>query len=210
MHPFVSILYFFFVLIAMGVVSEVLLSVLFVLLSTLALVIRPKQFLVMVIRLKWIFLSILMIYAYATPGEFVSYLPATFAPTIEGLYQGALQVMRLSSALATMTLLLMTSSKVQLISALYMLCRPLKYLGCNVERLAVRLVLTLEYVDEIALHQRHAISFDRLDELNAGVITHQKSKMVNIEDLPFHTADKMLLLLLMLLIATFIFIKLLH
>jgi len=102
-------------------------------------------------RTRWIMLSLLVIYAWATPGGGVWEGIAEFSPTWEGLAEGLLQLARLVFALAGLSILLGLLTQQQLIGGLYALARPLCYLGVSRERLAVRLALTLHYAETAML-----------------------------------------------------------
>jgi energy-coupling factor transporter transmembrane protein EcfT len=100
-------------------------------------------------RTRWIMLSLLLIYAYATPGVAVWASLAQFSPTNEGLTDGLMQLCRLAFTLAGLAILLNLLPRQQLISGLYVLTYPLRYVGLSRERLAVRLALTLEYAESV-------------------------------------------------------------
>lgn len=98
-------------------------------------------------RTRWIFISLLLIYAYVTPGVPCWAPLGAFGPVCEGVMDGLLQLMRLLVVLAGLAILLSWLSLAQLISGLYTLAYPLRYLGLARERIAVRLALTLEYAE---------------------------------------------------------------
>lgn len=98
-------------------------------------------------RARWLMLSILLIYAYATPGEFVLGLPDWIAPTYEGLQTGAMQMARLAVMLAALSLLLATSRREDIMVGVYLLLQPLRILGFDPVRFSARLWLTLHYVE---------------------------------------------------------------
>lgn len=106
-----------------------------------------REFTKLIKRARWLLLSILLIYAFATPGEYVPGIPDIIAPTYEGLRGGLMQALRLISMLAALAWLLSGCTWEQLMSGIYMLLLPLKPLGVNPERFAVRLWLTLYYVE---------------------------------------------------------------
>lgn len=106
-------------------------------------------------RTRVIMLSLLLIYAYATPGTAVWAALAQFSPTWEGLADGLLQLCRLAFALAGLAILLGLLSQQQLVGGLYTLAYPLRYLGLSRERAAVRLALTLHYADTATLDVAH-------------------------------------------------------
>lgn len=98
-------------------------------------------------RTRWIMLSLLLIYAYSTPGQPLLDALGGFSPSREGLNDGVLQLMRLLAALAGLAILLDRLHRQQLIAGLYALFAPLQWLGLSRERLAVRLALTLHYAE---------------------------------------------------------------
>ena len=97
-------------------------------------------------RTRWIMLSLLLIYAYSTPGQALPESLGAFGPTREGLADGVLQLVRLLAALAGLAILLRLHRQ-QLISGLYTLFAPLQWLELSRERFAVRLALTLHYAE---------------------------------------------------------------
>jgi energy-coupling factor transport system permease protein len=107
------------------------------------------EFVKLLRRARWLLLSILLIYAFATPGEYVPGIADAIAPTYEGLRSGAMQALRLVTMLAALAWLLAGCSREQLMSGIYMLLLPFKPLGANPERFAVRLWLTLYYVENV-------------------------------------------------------------
>jgi len=115
-------------------------------------------------RTRWIMLSLWLIYAYTTPGDTLFSLP--LSPSVDGLQEGGLQMMRLLVALSGLAILLDRLHRQQLISGLYSLFGPLQYLGLSRERLAVRLALTLHYAEVAMLR---SVSWqESLRSLNAG------------------------------------------
>lgn len=108
---------------------------------------RPSKFLNIVQRTRWILISLLVIYAFATPGMYLFPQAGSLSPTMEGLRAGALQIWRLLALLAALALLLRTTGMDALLSGLYTLMKPLKPIGVNAERVAVRLWLTLRYAE---------------------------------------------------------------
>jgi energy-coupling factor transport system permease protein len=116
-----------------------------------ALAVSGKRLHILLRRTRWIMISLLIIYAYATPGEAVWPTLAQYSPTHEGLIEGLQQLCRLASALAALAILLNLLSQAQLISGLYTLAFPLRVLGLSRERIAVRLALTLYYAESAML-----------------------------------------------------------
>lgn len=100
-------------------------------------------------RLKWFFLSIIIVYAWFTPGEPVTssaWLSERYLPTVTGLEEGALRVVALLLMISFVTFLIHKTAREELVSAIVSLCIPLKWFGVSVERFALRISLTLEKV----------------------------------------------------------------
>lgn len=112
-----------------------------------AVLLSRRKFLQLVRRTRWIILSLLLIYAYITPGHALLGDLGALSPSVEGLTDGVLQLTRLVAALAGLAVMLEGLSRQQLIAGLYTLFMPLQWLGCSRERLAVRLALTLHYAE---------------------------------------------------------------
>jgi len=115
-----------------------------VVLLLLAIKLCSEQMSSLIKRTRWIMVVLLFIYAYTTPGGAVLSQFGTWSPTWEGLSDGATQLGRLLSVLAGLAILLTLLPQARLISGLYSLMYPLRWLGLSRERFAVRLALTLE------------------------------------------------------------------
>ena len=154
MHPFVKFISFIFTLLFMGYLSASCVWIMCIVLCSFAIWLDGVSFLRIVKRMKWLFISIFFIYAFGTPGEYVQYVPASIAPTKEGGVLGILQIAKLLIAFATLNILFSTSSKEQLMSGLHLLLSPLNLLGINTNRFTARLLLTLDYVEELAAKEK--------------------------------------------------------
>jgi energy-coupling factor transport system permease protein len=102
-------------------------------------------------RTRWIMLSLLLIYAWSTPGQALYEPFGAFSPSREGLQDGLSQLLRLLAALAALAMLLDRLHRMQLIAGLYTLFAPLQWMGGLRERFAVRLALTLHYAEATML-----------------------------------------------------------
>lgn len=98
-------------------------------------------------RTRWIMLSLLVIYAYTTPGDPLLENLGAWSPVREGLVDGTTQLLRLLAALASLAILLDRLHRLELISGLYSLFAPLRWLVLSRERCAIRLALTLHYAE---------------------------------------------------------------
>ncbi|HVS26821.1 MAG TPA: CbiQ family ECF transporter T component [Burkholderiales bacterium] len=99
-------------------------------------------------RARWLFLSLLVIYAIATLGELLWPQVGAASPTVEGLREGALQAWRLLCLLAALAWFLAGTPRDALIGGLYRMLHP--FFGNHAGRIAVRMALTLDYAEQAA------------------------------------------------------------
>jgi energy-coupling factor transport system permease protein len=165
MHPFVKIACFFFLLLLLQYLSPSSIAVLCGLICLLAAVLNLPHFSQLIKRMRWLFLSLLLVYAYATPGEYLAFLPLNVAPSFEGLHLGLMQIGKLLIAVASLSALFASASKSQLMAGLWTLLSPLRLVGLNVERFTVRMLLTLHYVEQMAVQPKLKLDFSQLDKL---------------------------------------------
>lgn len=151
MHPVIRVVCFLLFSIALarpdteqlGFALILIISLLFILPSE-----GMKQAFSMVKRLRWLLLSVLVIYGWFTPGpSFNLPLPDYLQPTRPGIEAGLLRILTLILILLAVGGLLVMTGRQQLIAALYWLLAPLRLFNWQPERFAVRLALTLEYVE---------------------------------------------------------------
>jgi energy-coupling factor transporter transmembrane protein EcfT len=112
-------------------------------------------------RMRWLFLSIAVIYLWLTPG--VPLIPgvqafAAWLPTVEGLWQGGLRIISLALMVTAASLLLSVTSREEVIGALHWIMAPLALLKFPRERFAVRTALSLEAVSRVQSHVRAALA----------------------------------------------------
>ena len=148
LHPAARILLWFGWAVAVEVATQSPLIILAVATAT-AFLFAPFriQFLRLLRRTRWLLAVLLLTYAYALPGTALWPDLAWASPSMEGLQQGALRTGRLALMLAGLALLLATTSRPRLIFGLYVLAKPLTSLGFDRRAFAVRLGLTLDYVE---------------------------------------------------------------
>jgi len=165
------------------------------LLLALACAINAAWLLTLLRRLRWIMFSLLLIYAYATPGSAV-WTPsawqsfAQFSPTVEGLTEGALQLGRIICVLAALAVCSIFLPQQKLISGLHTLGYPLRFFGFSPDRLIVRLALTLHYA-EAALLEKKQDWHTRLQLISTPLAAHTPNNVVPIEleIIPFKIRD---------------------
>lgn len=130
-----------------NVVSDAALFLIAVVLMLVLLIYRVHGTVKVLFRLKWLLLSLVLVYAFNTPGEYPQQWPVAFAPTYEGLHQGGVQLLRICMMMAGLTLFTATTNRQQVMAGFYTLLWPFKILGFSAERFAARLWLTLYYVE---------------------------------------------------------------
>ncbi len=196
MHPLIKILCFILVLLLISMVNSTMLFFMMLCFFVMVFILKIHTFLHAVRRMRWLFLSIFMIYAFGTPGELIPNFPVHFAPTFEGLQSGLVQIERLLIALAALSLLLTSSPREQMMLGMYMIMSPFKFLGLNVERFAARLMLTLDYVEELAANDKDNFSFRHLDQIDEYIKCLPQANTVLFQKLPFSLVDKIMMVLL--------------
>ena len=120
-------------------------------------------------RLRWLMLAILLVYGWWTPGEALFPVSAMLSPTVEGVQLGFMRMLVLVLIVAAVHLLLQRTGREQLLAALMQLFTPFSSRKCR-ERIAVRIVLSMEAVSQIQplLHRTlsgHSIMSQRLSGL---------------------------------------------
>ncbi|WP_410498187.1 hypothetical protein [Chitinibacter sp. S2-10] len=96
-------------------------------------------------RMRWLLLAVLGVYAWATPGLYL--FPLWFSPTIEGLFLGFDQVLRLLIVMGSLQIMLTHLDKGDIVSGLYYFSRPMGLFGVSARLVALRLTLTMEFAE---------------------------------------------------------------
>lgn len=99
----------------------------------------------MVWRLKWLFLSILLIYVFFTPKVSASLTP--FSPYVYLLLPGLFRILVLINLILAVNLLIKTTTKEEILTSLLWIFSPLRLIHINLERFLLRAVLTIEYIE---------------------------------------------------------------
>lgn len=94
-------------------------------------------------RIRWILISLLLIYSFETPGN--PLFPS--GPTADGLVSGGMQAWRIILTIGLLAFLQGATSREKMLSGIYTLLLPMKR-WIRVDRIAVRLLLTLHYAEE--------------------------------------------------------------
>lgn len=119
-------------------------------LALLAVLANARGLIRLLRRTRWLLLSLILIYGFSSPGTALDPAWGGLSPTWEGLRAGALQAWRLAALLTALSVLLATTSRDDLLQGLYVLLRPGRRFGLDVDRVALRTWLTLDYADRLA------------------------------------------------------------
>jgi energy-coupling factor transporter transmembrane protein EcfT len=192
MHVLIKFLLLLSIAVALTHLSTAYQIVLFVFLVTGAVLSHLKSFTNMLRRVRWLLLILLIIYAFSTPGEYVSGFPVEFSPSYEGIRTGLMQVVKIIMMLAALSVLLTTTPREQLIGGIYQLLKPFGMLKVDAKRFAVRIWLTMHYVESKTFKNQQTLSPSKtleaieLDDINDPMDTMRE---ITISIMPFTRLD---------------------
>lgn len=109
----------------------------------------PLKITLLLRRVRWLLLAIVILYGWFVPGTPLLHALGAWSPSVEGLQQGLLRVAALCGIVAAVYLLLATTPRGALVAGLLWFGRPLRRVGIDDRRFAVRLVLALEAVPQV-------------------------------------------------------------
>lgn len=161
-----------------------------VLVVVMALRWAPERFLRTLPRVKWLMIALGLVYGWTTPGEY--YWSAWFSPTHEGVWMGFAQMTRLLVIIASLQVLLTNMKRPAIFAGLHVLARPLEWVGVSRNRMALRLTLTLEMMEQL-LEDRHSIKH-LMYELQRPLDQHAE-RVVSLSILPVSWIQQCFLLL---------------
>lgn len=144
LHPASLILLGFAFLLAASTRSGTALLAIGLTTGVAAMMFARPHFSLILRRSRWLLLTMLVLFGWMTPGTPASGLPAA---TQEGLMLAAEAIARLLIAIATVAFLLVALAPPALVTGLRSLLVPFARLGDFRDRLAVRLMLTLQEVE---------------------------------------------------------------
>lgn len=98
-------------------------------------------------RVRFLLLAIVVLFAGFTPGEALVADWPLLSPTREGVALALIHAGRLLAVVAAVAVLLEVLPAARLVGGLHVLCGPLRWIGVPPERVAVRLLLVLRYVE---------------------------------------------------------------
>ncbi len=113
--------------------------------------------LMMLRRMRWFLFSILIVYCWFTPGEPLVQSTAvdSWLPTYEGMISGIQRIIALAIVIASVSLLLRSLSRQQLLAAIHFLARPLQIIGVKPETVALRMILVFDAMSEVQAMMSH-------------------------------------------------------
>lgn len=100
----------------------------------------------MLFRLKWLLISIVVLYLFLIPYETIQYSDSfNFSILLPAFYRIAV----LCVIIFSVNILLKTTTKEQIISAMAMLMQPITKVGVNLDSFLVRTYLTMNFVAKL-------------------------------------------------------------
>lgn len=117
-------------------------------------------------------------------------LLGNLSPIFEGMQNGLLQLSRLVTVLASLSILLALLSQAQLIEGLFVLIRPLELAGISRKELSVRLSLTLSYAERLI--QNNVINLQQ-DIANLRLEDAVEPSFIEMQLNPFFRLDWLVL-----------------
>jgi energy-coupling factor transporter transmembrane protein EcfT len=130
-------------------------------------------------RVRVLLLAITILFAWFTPGEAALLDWPRLGPTREGLALAAVHAARLLAVVCAVGILLERLPLARLVGGLYALARPLRLVGLAPERLALRLLLVLRYVESSPRGSASAdwkrwLADEREADVSAPVVLHRE------------------------------------
>lgn len=108
----------------------------------------PRRLGLLIKRTRWLIVSLVLLFALATPGVYLLPSLGSLGPTDEGMRLGFEHLLRLVFVLASLAVLLQFTGLEGLVTGLHGLIWPLTWLGLDRGRVALRLMLVMHYVEQ--------------------------------------------------------------
>ncbi len=145
-HPAARITVYIFLAVLVPLLPATLIP--WLMLVALAVQWPRRQFLLQLLRrTRWLFLLLFLSYAWVLPGEPLWLVMGELTPTVEGVRAGLWQAARLLLLLSLLDLWVLALDTRALLTGLLRLIHPLRRLNIDVDRIAVRLALTLRAME---------------------------------------------------------------
>ena len=152
MHPVIRVICFLILsgFVVFGGVYELLLGLLIV--ASIVLIKRFQSLelsLRIIKRMKWFFLSILIVYLWFTPGTPLLNIDVPGIPTLEGIRTGLLRVTSLILVIFAVNYFVTAIARTKLVEAIIWLLYPVQWLGIDNRTIALRIALVLELIPKV-------------------------------------------------------------
>jgi energy-coupling factor transport system permease protein len=108
-----------------------------------------KQAVKIIFRLRWLFLSVLVIYGWFSTGDLLFPDWHTLSPYKQGIVHGLIRVAALMMLILSLTQLVFQLSRNDLLGSISWYCYPVKWIGIPEQRVIARLILTINAVQEL-------------------------------------------------------------
>ncbi|WP_217126149.1 hypothetical protein [Hydrogenophilus thiooxidans] len=133
-----------------AVASLTLLALVTLLVAGAAIAIDRARFVRLLSRIRWLLLSIVILFGWMTPGTAIAPFAVALMPTYEGMELALLHALRLLALVAWLIFWFAWLPIPEQPTALYRAFFPLVWFGVPLERFAVRLALILDGLDALA------------------------------------------------------------
>jgi len=147
LHPAPVLLAWGVLVIALQSLSVMGLGLATIALLPLPLVFARRRTTVLLRRARWLLLSIVVMFVLATPGQRVPGIVGDIGVTFDGLTLAAEHLLRLTLLLATLALLHERLGTGGMMAGFHWLLAPLSMWHALRERIVVRLMLVIDYVE---------------------------------------------------------------
>jgi energy-coupling factor transport system permease protein len=107
-------------------------------------------------RLRWLYLSIFVLYGYFTPGQVVINSDLNWFPSTEGLNIALIKMALLIAIVLWADVWFGRLSRDQWVQGIYDFLRPFSWRGFNRERFVLRLLLTMEELQTLQMQSERA------------------------------------------------------
>jgi energy-coupling factor transporter transmembrane protein EcfT len=154
-----------------------------------------RQVVLLARRLRWFFLSIIILYFWFYPGTDLFPFMGRFSPAIEGVNEAGLRITSLLIVISYSVFLLKLTPRGEIISAIQFILSPLTYLGIDSNRFALRLGLVLSIVPDMNVEKTSSSDKKRrslssvIDK--AAVMVKQADELTNLGDINEVTVTRM-------------------
>ena len=134
------------------------------------------QVLQMSSRLRWFFLSILLLYCWYYPGSPLFPWMGGLSPIKEGVNEAAQRISALLLIISYCGFLLLLTSRNELIAGIQYLLSPLKLFGIDSSSFALRLALVLAIVPQ--MNERRSSSVESMPKKSLSMVVDKASELV--------------------------------